>query len=262
MVAVAFRDWLWAEERQSVDPYTLQSFERIFDDELDRLIQRCQDNPALQRTLQSMRDCPVRTAKGCTRWTDYALGALIRHCGNTVHLDDAFAYVMFRLLSRVGRRGQPRPCLFDMDPNREYDLAIGNPLLARFRTFLINDVRSIAGKIRRFMLRPNREPTVPINRDARMATRKAVFVLKRFPQPIPIRSGWNCKTTLFPCYSDVVHPTCRSWIYFTQSSMAWRPGNHARGSAIPFQIAAGRSSTIRCWLIPDPLEIATWKTYS
>ena len=183
MVAVAFRDWLWAEERQSVDPYTLQSFERIFDDELDRLIQRCQDNPALQRTLQSMRDCPVRTAKGCTRWTDYALGALIRHCGTTVHLEDAFAYVMFRLLSRVGERGKPRPCLFDMDPDREYDLTIGNPLLARFRRFLINDIRSIAaGKIRRLMLKPNREPIVPIRPGRKEGRRGRRYWRRRDPR--------------------------------------------------------------------------------
>ena len=163
MVGLGFQDWLLAEERQSVDPHTLRSFERIFEDELERLIQRCHGNPALQRTLEPMRDCPVKTAKGCTSWTDYALGALIRHCANKVDLEDAFAYVMFRLLSRVGERGQPRQCLFDMDPNREYDLAIGNPLLARFRTFLINDIRSIgAGKIRRLMLSPTRQPTVSI----------------------------------------------------------------------------------------------------
>ena len=123
MVAVAFKEWsfktwLWTEERQSVDPHTLQSFERTFKDELERLIQRCQGNPALQQTLEPMRDCPVKTASGCTRWTDYALGALIRHCGNTVHLEDAFAYIMFHLLSRVGEKGQARQCLFDLDPNR------------------------------------------------------------------------------------------------------------------------------------------------
>ena len=164
MVALRdFKDWLLAEERQSVDPHTLRSFERIFEDELERLIQRCQGNPALQRTLEPMRACPVKTASGCTRWTDYALGAIIRHCAEKVHLEDAFAYVMFRLLSRTGERGQPRQCLFDMDPNREYDLNIGNPLLARFRRFLINDVRSIAaGKIRRLMLKPNRMPTISI----------------------------------------------------------------------------------------------------
>ena len=164
MVAVAFRDWLWTEERQNVDPHTLRSFEAVFEDELDRLIQRCKGNPALQRALEPMRGCPVKTTKGCTTWTDYALGALIRHCGDKVHLEDAFAYVMFRLLSRTGERGQARSNLFDMDVAREYDLQIGNPLLARFRRFLINDVRSIAsGKIRRLMLKPKRERTVPIS---------------------------------------------------------------------------------------------------
>ena len=159
----SFKNWLLAEERQSVDPHTLRSFERLFEDELERLILRCQGNPELCRTLESMRACPVKTAKGCTNWTDYALGGLIRHCADKVDLEDAFAYLMFRLLSRVGERGQPRQCLFDMDPDREYDLAIGNPLLARYRTFLLNDIRSIgAGRIRRLMLNPNRAPTVSI----------------------------------------------------------------------------------------------------
>ena len=184
MVAVAFRDWLWTEERQSVDPHTLRSFERIFEDELERLIQRCQGNPAFQRTLETMRSCPVKTASGCTRWTDYALGAIIRHCANTVHLEDAFAYVMFRLLSRTGERGQSRQCLFDMDPNREYDLNIGNPLLARFRRFLINDVRSIAaGKIRRLMLNPKRVPTISIGQGRNKGDQEGGVRAEEIPAP-------------------------------------------------------------------------------
>ena len=157
---VEFQEWLLAEERQSIPPYTLRSFERVFEDELERLIQRCRGNPELCRTLESMRDCPVKTARGCTSWTDLALSYLIRHCGYKVDLEDSFAYLMFHLLSRVGEYGQPRRCLFDIDPDREYDLTTGNPLLARFRRFLINDIRSIgSGKIRRLLLNPNRAAT-------------------------------------------------------------------------------------------------------
>ena len=58
----------------------------------------------------------MKTASGCTNWTDYALGAIIRHCANKVHLEDAFAYVMFRLLSRIGERGQPRQVLIRYGP--------------------------------------------------------------------------------------------------------------------------------------------------
>jgi hypothetical protein len=39
----------------------------------------------------------------------------------------------------------PRETLFDVDPNRSYNLEIGNPLQARFCTYLMHELRSIMG---------------------------------------------------------------------------------------------------------------------
>ena len=159
---VAFREWLLQEERQTVDPSVLRQFERTFEAELEQLILRSSNNPPLRQALESMRDCPIRTARGCTTFTDYALGALLRNCENTVSIPDSFAYLMYLLLSRVGEKGQSRSCLFDIDPNREYDCTRGNPMEARLKVFIAHAIRSICGgKISRLLLHPH-GPTVTI----------------------------------------------------------------------------------------------------
>jgi hypothetical protein len=159
-----FREWLlFTEARQTIDPAVVQSYERAFRDGLEGLIQRSANNAPLKKTLETMRQCPIKTASGCTGWTDYIVGGLLRHCSQTVDLDASLSYVAFRMLSPVGERGQPRQPLFDMDPNREYNVDVGNPLAARFKTFLMHDLKSICGgKVRRLMLNPNRVPTVTI----------------------------------------------------------------------------------------------------
>ena len=129
-----FRAWLlFTEARQTIDPSVVQSYERAFQDGLEGLIQRSANNVPLRKTLETMRTCPIKTASGCTGWTDYIVGGLLRHCSRTVDLDGSLSYVAFRMLSPVGERGQPRQPLFDMDVNREYDVAVGNPLAARFK---------------------------------------------------------------------------------------------------------------------------------
>ena len=131
----AFRQWLIQEERQALDPVVVQSYDRAFQAELEKLIQRARSNGTLRQSLESMRQCPVRTANGCTGWTDYIIGALLRNCPRTVDLDQAVSYIVFRMLGTRGERGEPRKTLFDMDPARPYDTEIGSPLTARFRTF-------------------------------------------------------------------------------------------------------------------------------
>jgi hypothetical protein len=49
------------------------------------------------------------------------------------------------MLSPVGERGLSRSALFDIDPSRPYDLRTGNPLEARFKTYLRHELRSIIG---------------------------------------------------------------------------------------------------------------------
>lgn len=142
---VAFREWLVVEERQAVDSAVLAGYDHAFDTELEALIQRTH-NPQLRRALEGMRGCPVRTKTGrCTGWADYILGSLLRHCPKKVDLEQGLNYIAFRMLSPVGERGLPRKNLFDFDTERLYDLDRGNPLEARFKTFLINDLRSICG---------------------------------------------------------------------------------------------------------------------
>ena len=158
-----FREWFIHEERQAIDPAVVQSYDRAFEAELEKLIQRARNNMPLRQSLEAMRQCPIRTTSGCTGWTDYIVGALLRHCGRTVDLGDSLNYIAFRMLSPVGERGQARRPLFDMDLDREYNVTVGNPLAARFRTFLMHDLRSVCGgKMRCLMASTRPSGTVSI----------------------------------------------------------------------------------------------------
>ena len=116
----------------------------------------------------------MKTRSGtCTGWAHYALGALLRHCPGKVDLEDSMNYIMFRMLSRTGERGQRRKCLFDMDTDRDYDLDRGNPLEARYKTFLLNDIRNVcSGRIRRLLANPKRPPTLTITQSRNRADRE------------------------------------------------------------------------------------------
>jgi hypothetical protein len=145
MVALSFSQWLFNEERLSIDRAVVASYDRAFDAELEQAIQRCADNPPLRQSLEAMRG---------TRWADYIVGAILRNCPGKVDLDDAVNYIVFRMLAPIGERGERRKALFDLDPERDYNFIIGaSPLMARFRTFLTNDLRSVCGgKVRRVLV--------------------------------------------------------------------------------------------------------------
>ena len=141
---ISFGDWL-LEERSLLDPYILDQYERAFQQQLEALIGRTRD-PALRQAFEQMRDCPIQDRNGrCCRFSDYIVGALIRHgITQQYDLEDAVQRIMFWMLSSVGERGLPKKSLFDFDENRPYDLAVGNPLQAIFRQSLTNAVRTVA----------------------------------------------------------------------------------------------------------------------
>ena len=133
---MGFREWLFLVERSLVDPAVIDSYERAFQQRLEALIQRTRD-PELRRAFEEMRQF---------RFANYILGALTRHgCHYQYDIEDCLQRIVFRMLSPVGERGLPRNTLFDLDPNQSYDLRTGNPLEARFKTFLTHELRSIIG---------------------------------------------------------------------------------------------------------------------
>ena len=131
---VCFREWFLLQERSLVDPAVVDSYERAFQQGLQALIQRTPD-PELRRTFDSMRQF---------RFANYIVGALAR---NAVHqkydLEDCLQRVVFKMLSPVGERGLPHSTLFDIDLSQSYNLQSGNPLEARFKTYLNHELRNI-----------------------------------------------------------------------------------------------------------------------
>jgi hypothetical protein len=83
------------------------------------------------------------------RFCNYVLGAMIRNgIPQRYDPEDSLQRIVFKMLSPVGERGMPHSNLFDIDLNRSYDLARGNPLEARFKTYLAMELRNItAGRI-------------------------------------------------------------------------------------------------------------------
>ncbi len=147
---VAFREWLFHVEREIIDRAVIAGYDRAFQQGLDELIQRTKD-PVLKATFERMRDCNIKTSSGsCISFANYLVGALIR---NNIHRhsdpEQALNYMAFRLLSPVGESGKRKGTLWDFDESRPY--APGdNPLEARFKTFVMNDIRTLTGhKIRR-----------------------------------------------------------------------------------------------------------------
>jgi hypothetical protein len=82
-------------------------------------------------------------------FANYIVGSLARHGTQQQYdIEDSLQRIVFRMLSPVGERGLPHQGLFDLDVNRPYDLQRGNPLEARFRTYLMHELRNItAGRI-------------------------------------------------------------------------------------------------------------------
>src|SRR5689334_1189123 len=108
-----FWAWLIQESRQRIEPAILAGYERAFKDELLRLIERTAD-PALQKKLVDMIDCPVRTASGCRGFAEYVYAALIKNGLDAEYdLDAALQYVVEKMLmDRSEVTGEPKASLF------------------------------------------------------------------------------------------------------------------------------------------------------
>jgi hypothetical protein len=150
MVAFAFAEWLFLVEHELIDRAVIASYDRAFQQGLENLIQRTRD-PVLRSTFEQMRSCPIKTSSGsCVSFGNYLVGAIIRH---NIHRhsdpEQALSYMIFRMLSPVGETGKRKGTLWDFDESRPY--APGeNPLEARFKTFVMHDLRTICGdRIRR-----------------------------------------------------------------------------------------------------------------
>jgi hypothetical protein len=137
---VDFLTFLAETHRGLVPKSVLDSYERAFRQELERLIQRTED-PKLREKFVEMLDCPVMTKTGCVAFSTYILAALRRaNIADRYDIESALAYVMERML--MG------PSLFKGFQERDY--VSGNPLQARFMKYLQFAVRNIrSGKIPR-----------------------------------------------------------------------------------------------------------------
>jgi hypothetical protein len=142
---VAFREWLLLQERTLVDPAVLASYEREFQRQLDNLIQKSPES--LRQTFAAMKECPIRDSQGrCNSFTNYIVGSLIRHgCTNRYDPEESLQRIAFHMLSNTGESGQQRRTIFDIDLTYPWDLTRGNPLEARFKTYLRHDLAAICG---------------------------------------------------------------------------------------------------------------------
>src|SRR5690348_5816110 len=103
-----FWEWLLQEDRRSVEPAVLAAYEHAFKDELRRVIQRT-GSPVLRKELLAMLDCPIRTPKGCMRFTDYIVGTLIKNgVQHVAVLEAALGYVAEKMLLPTTDAGESR----------------------------------------------------------------------------------------------------------------------------------------------------------
>ena len=112
-----------------------------------------------------MKECPIKDAAGrCCSFMNYIVGALVRQgCTNKYDPEESLQRIAFHMLSPVGEGGQPRKTLFDIDLTRDWDLARGNPLEARFKTFFHHDLAAICvGNIPRLAYVQRRPGTMSI----------------------------------------------------------------------------------------------------
>ena len=111
---LTFLDWLLVEtQRQQLPPEVLQSYETVFQQELERVIQRTQ-NPILRVELEDMRRCPIRDSRGnCQGFASYIAGALIRSgIGDQYDLPACLNYVIEKMLLTKSDTGEPKESLF------------------------------------------------------------------------------------------------------------------------------------------------------
>ena len=142
---VAFRQWLFQEERRLIDAAVMDSYERAFQQGLGDLIGRTR-NPQLKTTFEGMKECPIKDSTGrCYSFSGWIVNSLLRHgCHQRIDPEAALNYVAFRLLSPIGETGKKRASVFDFDEGRPWQLGT-NPLEARFKTYVVRDVRNICG---------------------------------------------------------------------------------------------------------------------
>lgn len=118
---------------------------------MNGVIQRTQD-PALRQKFIAMLDCPIIDSRNqCRHFSDYIIGSLIKNrIYEKYDMEAALAYVFEKLMMPTSEAGSPRQTLFgSFDPNKPYTLE-GNPLVARFLSWLTFAVGNIKrGKIPR-----------------------------------------------------------------------------------------------------------------
>jgi hypothetical protein len=142
---IAFRDWLFEEERSLVDPSVLNSYEQAFQQRLEDLIRRTKA-PDLRRAFEAMRECPIKNMDGrCSRFIDYIMAALTKQgCHHQFDIEGSLQRIVFKMLGDKGERGLPHKGLFDFDESRPYNLRLGNPLQPMFKKYLSNEIRAIS----------------------------------------------------------------------------------------------------------------------
>ena len=79
------------------------------------------------------------------RFCNYIVGTLVKQgIHQRYDVEDCLQRICFRMLNPVGERGLPKSTLFDLDQSRPYTFQTGNPLEARFKKFLSNELKNIA----------------------------------------------------------------------------------------------------------------------
>jgi hypothetical protein len=152
-MVVDFHQWLTEGRQYRIPPPILHGYEQEFRRQLLGVIERV-NQPTLKAELERMVDCPIRDRRGhCRSFTDYIHAALIR---NGIHheydVEAALQYVVEKmLLDRSEATGEPRASLFNGFEERP-DYVGGNPLVARFLSYLEGAVRNIRkGRIPRLL---------------------------------------------------------------------------------------------------------------
>lgn len=158
-----FLTWISESRQYRISPSILTGYEAEFRRQLRAVIARVH-HPGLRSELERMLDCPLQDKRGnCHTFTEFIYATLLR---NGLHhkydIEAALQYVIQKMLmDRSELSGEPKISLFGGFSERP-DYATGNPLLARFLSYLDGAVKNIRnGKIRR-LLNNRQDGTVSI----------------------------------------------------------------------------------------------------
>jgi hypothetical protein len=146
-----FHEWLvFCEARRDpVSQSVVQSYERLFRQELERVIRRT-ENPKLRVKLLEMLDCPITDSRGgCRGFTEYIVSALIKAgVHERFDLEGTLAYVVQQMLLDRTEHGQRLTVFRGFEERPDY--VTGNPLQVRFLKSLHYSLLNIRkGKIPR-----------------------------------------------------------------------------------------------------------------